>query len=143
MKGLEQVADVYKSLAQLYIVNGKAGWDKAPYKTGNLYNRIGSFNNASNMILVRNPRSTTKLKIPNQSFSIALQYAPPGATYGKFVEEGTKYMDERPFAQSAANDPLLKRSIDNAIKGIIDTNIMPVIKIGLNRAFKRMETKKK
>jgi hypothetical protein len=95
------------------------------------------------MILVRNPRSTTKLKIPNQSFSIALQYAPPGATYGKFVEEGTKYMDERPFAQSAANDPLLKRSIDNAIKGIIDTNIMPVIKIGLNRAFKRMETKKK
>ena len=143
MKGLEQVADVYKSLAQLYIVNGKAGWKKPPYKTGNLYNRIGSFNNSSNMILVRNPRSSTKLKIPNQSFSIALQYAPPGATYGKFVEEGTKYMDERPFAEAAANDPLLKRSIDNAIKGIIDTNIMPVIKIGLNRAFKRMQTKKK
>jgi hypothetical protein len=142
MKGLDQVADVYKSLAQLYIVNGKSGWKKPPYKTGNLYNRVGSFNNASNMVLVRNPRSTTKLKIPNQSFSIALQYAPDGAKYGKFVEEGTSKMDARPFAESAANDPLLKRSIDNAIKGVIDTNIMPVIQIGLNRAFKRMQTKK-
>jgi hypothetical protein len=92
--------------------------------------------------LVRNPRSTTKLKIPNQSFSIALQYAPDGAFYGKFVEEGTIYMDERPFAQSAANDPLLKRAIDNAIKGIVDTTILPVIKVGMDRAFKRMQTKK-
>jgi hypothetical protein len=142
MKGLDQVADVYKSLAQLYIVNGKSGWKKPPYKTGNLYNRVGSFNNASNMVLVRNPRSSTKLKIPNPTFSIALQYAPDGATYGKFVEEGTSKMDARPFAESAANDPLLKRSIDNAIKGVIDTNIMPVIQIGLNRAFKRMQTKK-
>jgi hypothetical protein len=137
-----QVADVYKQLAQLYIVNGKAGWKKPPYKTGNLYNKVGSFNNASNMILVRNPRSTTKLKIPNQTFSVALQYAPDGAFYGKFVEEGTSKMDARPFAESAANDPLLKRTIDNAIKGIIDTNIMPVIQIGINRGFKRMQTKK-
>ena len=82
------------------------------------------------------------VKYPNQSFSIALQYAPDGAKYGKFVEEGTSKMDARPFAESAANDPLLKRSIDNAIKGVIDTNIMPVIQIGLNRAFKRMQTKK-
>jgi hypothetical protein len=140
---LVRVADTYKQLAQLYIVNGKAGWKKPPYDTGNLYNRIGSFNKASNMILVRNPRSTTKLKIPNQSFSIALQYAPEGAFYGKFVEEGTKYMEKRPFAEAAANDPLLKRSIDNAMKGIVDNNILPVIKIGIDRAFKRMQTKKK
>jgi hypothetical protein len=142
MKGLEQVAEVYKSLAQLYIVNGKSSWTKAPYRTGNLYNRVGSFNNVSNMITKRNPRSTTKLKIPNQSFTIALQYAPEGAKYGKFVEEGTIYMDERPFAASAANDPLMKRTIDNAIKGIVDNNIMPVIQIGLNRAFKKMQGKK-
>jgi hypothetical protein len=139
---LNRVADVYKQLAQLYIVNGKSGWKKPPYKTGNLYNKIGSFNNASNMILVRNPRSTTKLKIPNQSFSVALQYAPQGAEYGKFVEEGTSKMAARPFAESAANDPLLKRAIDNAIKGIVDTTILPVIKVGMDRAFKRMQTKK-
>jgi hypothetical protein len=139
---LARVADTYKQLAQLYIVNGKAGWKKPPYKTGNLYNRVGSFNNASNMVLVRNPRSTTKLKIPNVSFSIGLQYAPDGAKYGKFVEEGTSKMAERPFAQSAADDPLLKRSIDNAMKGIVDNNILPVIKIGIDRAFKRMQTKK-
>ena len=143
-----QVADVYKQLAQLYIVNGKSGWKKPPYKTGNLYNKIGSFNNASNMILVRNPRSTTKLKIPNQTFSVALQYAPDGAFYGKFIEEGythankTTKVEARPFAESAANDPLLKRTIDDAVKGIIDKNIMPVIQIGIDRAFKRMQTKK-
>lgn len=140
---LSKVAETYKRLAQLYIVNGKAGWSKPPYKTGNLYNRVGSFNNASNMILVRNPRSSTKLKIPNPSFSIALQYAPDGAEYGKFVEEGTSKMDARPFAQSAANDPLLKRAIDNAMKNVVDNNILPVIKIGIDRAFKRMQTAKK
>ena len=139
---LTRVAEVYKSLAQLYIVNGKSGWKKPPYKTGNLYNKVGSFNNASNMILVRNPRSTTKLKIPNKSFSVALQYAPPGAEYGKFVEDGTSKMVARPFAESAANDPLLKRAIDNAIKGIVDDTILPVIKVGMDRAFKRMQTKK-
>jgi hypothetical protein len=139
---LARVADTYKQLAQLYIVNGKAGWKKPPYKTGNLYNRVGSFNNVSNMVLVRNPRSSTKLKIPNQSFSIALQYAPSGAEYGKFVEEGTSKMAARGFAESAANDPLLKRTIDNMMKGVVDTNILPVIKIGLDRAFKRINAKK-
>lgn len=139
---MAQVADVYKQLAQLYIVNGKSGWKKPPYKTGNLYNRVGSFNNASNMVLVRNPRSTTKLKIPNQSFSIALQYAPPGAEYGQFVEDGTSKMVARPFAEAAANDPLLKRAIDNSMKGIVDNTILPVIKVGMDRAFKRMQAKK-
>jgi hypothetical protein len=145
---LARVADTYKQLAQLYIVNGKAGWKKPPYDEGTLYNRVGSFNNASNMILVRNPRSTTKLKIPNVSFSIALQYAPPGATYGKFIEEGYTHANKttkvaaRPFAQSAADDPLLRRAIDNAMKSVVDNNILPVIKIGIDRAFKRMQTKK-
>jgi hypothetical protein len=140
---LAKVADTYKQLAQLYIVNGKSGWKKPPYKTGNLYNRIGSFNNASNMLLVNNSRSSGNLNIPNQSFSVALQYAPDGAEYGKFVEEGTSKMKARPFAEAAANDPLLRRAIDNAMKGIVDNNILPVIKIGIDRAFKRMQVAKK
>ena len=144
---LNRVAEVYRSLAQLYIVNGKSGWKKPPYKTGNLYNKIGSYNNASNMILVRSPRSTTKLKLPNQSFSIALQYAPTGAEYGKFIEEGytsrgKNKVAARPFAEAAANDPLLKRAIDDAMKGIVDDTILPVIKVGMDRAFKRMLAKK-
>jgi hypothetical protein len=32
----------------------------------------------------------------------------------------------------------MKRAIDNAINGIIDKNIIPVIDIGINRAFNRM-----
>ena len=73
---LVRVAEVYKSLAQLYIVNGKSGWKKPPYKTGKLYNRVGSYNNASNMVFSNmvSP-STTNFKIPNQSFAVALDYA--------------------------------------------------------------------
>ena len=51
-------------------------------------------------------------------------------------------MAARPFAESAANDPLMKRAIDDAIKGIVDDTILPVIKVGIDRAFKRMQTKK-
>lgn len=140
---LVRVAEVYKSLAQLYIVNGKGGWKKPPYKTGNLYNKVGSYNNASNMVFsnIVSP-SATNFKIPNQSFALALDYAPDGAEYGKFVEEGTSKMAARPFAESAANDPLMKRAIDNALKGIVDETILPVIKVGMDRAFKRMAGKK-
>ena len=145
---LVRVAEVYKSLAQLYIVNGKSGWKKPPYKTGKLYNRVGSYNNASNMVFSNMVSSSaTNFKIPNQSFAVALDYAPDGAFYGKFVEEGYTHrsgtkVEARPFAESAANDPLMKRAIDNAIKGIVDDTILPVIKVGIDRAFKRMQTKK-
>jgi hypothetical protein len=69
---------------------------------------------------------------------ITLNYAPPGAEYGKFVEDGTVYMKARPFAEEAANDPLLKRQIDNAVNGIIQTTIMNAVDIGLKRAFSRL-----
>lgn len=103
MKTLKDLAGLYKTLAQTNLTTGPT---KA-YKTGNLYNQIGSKNSADSMI-----------STPSKSkFVLTLNYAPSDATYGKFVEEGTRYMDARPFAEKAANDPKLKLEIDGFING--------------------------
>jgi hypothetical protein len=47
-------------------------------------------------------------------------------------------MKKRPFAEEAANDPLLKRQIDNAVNGIIQTTVINAIDIGLKRALRRL-----
>ena len=139
MKALEQVAKTFVSLAQLYIVSGN--W-KPAYKTGNLYKQIGSYNTPNRMISSKGGRSTTKFKIPQKSFNVSLQFAPPGATYGKWVEwgngTGVGAGNPRPFAEQASKDPLLKKTIDAYIGGYIEKDFLPVIKIGLDRAFRSL-----
>jgi hypothetical protein len=81
-----------------------------------------------------------KIKIETPKVFITLDYAPPGAEYGKFVQNGTVYMKKRPFAEEAAKDPLLKRQIDNAVNGIVQNTIMNAVDIGLKRAFRRLPT---
>jgi hypothetical protein len=100
MKTLADVAKDYKSIAQKLIIGGYPGWKKPPYLTGNLYRTVGSFNNDQRMI------NTQKGK----SF-LTLNYAPPGAKYGTYVEKGTSRMPSRPFSMIAANSQDLKRSI--------------------------------
>jgi hypothetical protein len=100
MKTLADVAKDYKSITQKLIIGGYPGWKKPPYLTGNLYRTVGSFNNDQRMI------NTQKGK----SF-LTLNYAPPGARYGTYVEKGTSRMPARPFAATAANSQDLKRSI--------------------------------
>jgi HK97 gp10 family phage protein len=106
MKSLKDLAGLYKTLAQTNLTTGPT---KA-YKTGNLYNQIGSRNSADSMI-----STPSKGK-----FVLTLNYAPSDATYGKFVEEGTRYMDARPFAEKAANDPKLKLEINTFVNGKVD-----------------------
>ena len=106
MKSLKDLAGLYKTLAQTNLTTGPT---KA-YKTGNLYNQIGSRNSADSMI-----STPSKGK-----FVLTLNYAPQDATYGKFVEEGTRYMDARPFAEKAANDPKLKLEINTFVNGKVD-----------------------
>jgi hypothetical protein len=102
MKTFKDVAGLFKTLAQTYMVSGP--WRPA-YKTGNLYKRVGDFNTANQM-----------LREEEGKYTIVLNYAPPGAEYGKFVEEGTRYMDARPFAQFASQDATLKSLIEEVIK---------------------------
>ena len=143
MKELEEVAKTFTSLAQLYMVSGN--W-KPAYKTGNLYNKIGSYNQPSRMITSKQARSKTKLKLPEPSFNVSLQYAPPGAEYGVFVEKGNGTGvgagKPRPFAQKASQDPLLKKTIDAYIGGYMEKDFLPVIKIGLDRAFRSLSAER-
>lgn len=101
MKTFKDVAGLFKTLAQTYMVSGP--WRPA-YKTGNLYKTVGDYNTATRM-----------LREEEGKYTIVLNYAPPGAEYGKFVEEGTRYMDARPFAQYASQDATLKSLINEVI----------------------------
>ena len=144
MKTLEDIATTYSKLAQLYLISGN--W-KPAYKTGNLYNTLGSYNTATRMITTVSSTSTTKLELPQKGFSISLQFAPPGARYGKWVEwgngTGVGAGNPRPFAQESSKDPLLKKTIDAYIGGYIEKDFLPVIKIGLDRAFRSLSAERK
>lgn len=120
-KGVEQVAEAYKTLALVYIRGGNSNWavNKAPYKTGNLYNRIKDYNEVSKMATYRATTSGTKYELPQ--VTISLQFAPPGATYGKWVEwgngTGVGAGNPRPFAEDAANSRELQNAVNEAMVG--------------------------
>jgi hypothetical protein len=134
MKEFRQVAESFNTLAKTYMINRS----KPAYKTGNLFNKVGSYNTPDRMLSSKKTKAGNKIKIETPKVYITLNYAPPGAEYGKFVEDGTVYMKKRPFAEEAANDPLLKRQIDNAVNGIVQNTVMNAINIGLKRAFSRL-----
>ena len=143
MKELEQVAKTFTSLAQLYMVSGP--WRPA-YKTGNLYRKVGSYNTPNRMITSKQARSSTKLKLPEPSFNVSLQFAPPDAEYGKWVEwgngTGVGAGRPRPFAERASKDPLLQKTIDAYVNGYVEKDFLPVIKIGLDRAFRSLSAER-
>lgn len=140
LKSLNDVAITFSKLAQLYMVSGP--W-KPAYKTGNLYKKVGSYNTPQNMITKGISQSRTKYKIPTKEvIRVGLQFAPPGAEYGKWVEWGNGTNKgagrPRPFAEKAANDPLLQKTINAYVKQYVESDFMPVIKIGLDRAFRTL-----
>jgi hypothetical protein len=108
MKELRDVAFVYKTLAQTYITNGP--W-KPAYRTGNLYNRVGSYNTPNNMIK----------QTGDDRYELSLNFAPDGASYGFFVHQGTSKMEARPFAQKASEDATLKNAIDKFFQSEVNT----------------------
>jgi hypothetical protein len=92
---------------------------KPIWKTGRLYKAIGSYNTAANMATMRSTKLGTKEELTG--ITVSLNFAPPQAPYGKWVEwgNGTKsgYGIPRPFARDSANDPQLIRAVDEAING--------------------------
>jgi len=113
MKTLKDLAGLYRTLAQTYMVNGP--W-RPVYKTGNLYNRIGSYNTVAQMI-----KENTEGKVV-----LELNFAPPGATYGYFAETGTgthSRIGPRPFAESAANDNQLSIAINQYVETKVEGEV--------------------
>lgn len=124
-KGLDKVAEVYKTLALALIRGSYTGWVKAkssptsaPYVSGNLYNRVRDYNTASRMATYRPTKSGKKIELP--TVTISLNYAPPGADYGANVEKGTgnsSGVGPKPFAELASKDKRFKKSVDAVMMG--------------------------
>jgi hypothetical protein len=121
MPSLNDIAKKITSIAQLNLTRG---YTKA-YKTGNLYDKIGSYNTPARVLgdtKLGNKRLSKTKKLDTLQFD--LTYNPPGAEYGKFVEEGTRYMDARPFAEEAIDSPQIERMIDEYIGVYIEDNVI-------------------
>ena len=128
MKTLKDLAGLYRTLAQTYMVSGP--W-RPVYKTGNLYKTIGDYNTIARMI-----REDVEGK-----YTLVLNFAPPGATYGYFAETGTgthSRIGPRPFAKMAADDNQLKIAINEFMMGKVEekTNVLVnEIEVALSNLF--------
>ena len=130
MKTLADIAKGVTSLAQLNLTRGST---KA-YKTGNLYRNIGSYN-TPNRVLGNTKIGKQRKKLQDVHYGIELNlvYNPPGADYGKYVEEGTSKMAARPFADEAMNDPSIIRSIEEYLGLYVEENVLPSIMAELDK----------
>lgn len=109
MATLQDIAKQISSLAQLNL-------QRKPTRaidTGNLLRTIKSYNTPQRMVKEIKTKDT-------YSFEIELDYAPPGAEYGKFVNDGTYKMKARPFADNALNDPTVIQMMDSYYEDVVD-----------------------
>jgi hypothetical protein len=113
MPSLQDIAKQISSLAQLNL-------QRQPTRaidTGNLLRKVKSANTPATMV----KELKTKDKF---SFEIELDYAPPGAEYGQFVNDGTSKMDARPFADNAFEDPTVNSMLDQYFDELVDKMII-------------------
>jgi hypothetical protein len=119
IKELKDIAVRYADLASVYVANGQ--YFKRAYITGNLQRTVKSYNDVSRVLKEQS----------EGKFVLALNFAPPGATYGYFVHEGkgtsAKY-GRRPYAEVAANDPEIKMLIDRFVQTQIQNKIVSLEK---------------
>jgi hypothetical protein len=113
MPSLQDIAKQISSLAQLNL-------QRQPTRaidTGNLLRKVKSANTPNKMV--------KELKTKDSySFEIELDYAPQGAEYGEFVNDGTSKMAARPFADNAINDPTINSMLDQYYDELVDKMII-------------------
>ena len=113
MPSLQDIAKQISSLAQLNL-------QRQPTRaidTGNLLRKVKSANTPAKMV--------KELKTKDSySFEIELDYAPQGAEYGEFVNDGTYKMDARPFADNAMLDPTVNSMLDQYYDELVDKLIV-------------------
>ena len=113
MPSLQDIAKQISSLAQLNL-------QRQPTRaidTGNLLRKVKAANTPNKMV--------KELKTKDSySFEIELDYAPQGAEYGEFVNDGTSKMAARPFADNAINDPTINSMLDQYYDELVDKMII-------------------
>ena len=122
MPTLQDIAKQISSLAQLNL-------QRKPTRaidTGNLLRKVKAANTPSKMI--------KELKTKDSySFEIELDYAPDGAEYGRYVNDGTYKMDARPFATNAMNDPTVLSMLDKYYEELVDKMVISNISAELDK----------
>ena len=116
MPSLQDIAKQISSLAQLNL-------QRQPTRaidTGNLLRKVKAANTPATMV----KELKTKDKF---SFEIELDYAPPGAEYGAFVENGTSKQPAQHFAQRAIDDPYVSIMIDEYVGIYVNENVVSQI----------------
>jgi hypothetical protein len=113
MPSLQDIAKQISSLAQLNL-------QRQPTRaidTGNLLRKVKAANTPARMV--------KELKTKDSySFEIELDYAPAGAEYGQFVNDGTSKMDARPFADNAMNDPTVNSMLNQYYEDLVDKMVI-------------------
>jgi len=122
MPSLQDIAKQISSLAQLNL-------QRQPTRaidTGNLLRKVKAANTPANMV--------KELKTKDSySFEIELDYAPQGAEYGQYVNDGTYKMDARPFATNAMNDPTVLSMLDQYYDELVDKLVIGNIAAELDK----------
>ena len=122
MPTLQDIAKQISSLAQLNL-------QRKPTRaidTGNLLRKVKAANTPARMV------KEIKTK-DNYSFEIELDYAPQGAEYGQFVNDGTSKMDARPFATNAMNDPTVEAMLNQYYEDLVDKLVIGNIAAELDK----------
>ena len=148
MKTLNDVATKFATIAYANI--STKGLQTYAVKTGNLRDRVKSFNTPNKMITQQPSKSPTKLKAGNKTdfgklSVVAYQFSPPGATYGKWVEWGNgTYVGKgnpRPFAGNAASSPEFKKTVKEYQDYLAELAAKAVV-AQVNQSFAKLGKKK-
>jgi len=118
--------DIAKKVGDLTVAYAPINKDRQAPKRGNLKKKLKAAN-TFNKILNTNKEKPNIVQDVKYGVEFNINYAPPGAKYGKFVEEGHKtrkkpggkgkaYVKPNPFAERAVNDPAVKKMIKDYTK---------------------------
>jgi hypothetical protein len=135
--------DIAKKVGDLTVAYAPINKNLQAPKRGNLKNKLKTAN-TPNKVLSKNVEKPNIVQDVKYGIEFNIDYAPPGAKYGKFVEEGHKtrkkpggkgksYVKANPFAEKAVKDPEIKKMIKGYTKELASE-----IKKQLLAEFKKM-----
>ena len=118
MASLKDISKNTPTLAQIANTIKKTAVKLAPRDTGNLKNKLDTYNRPSGMV-----KSTINGGV--MSYSFELDVSPPGADYGKWWNDPTvsRTVEGKPevnFASRAINSPEVKQLIDKLVNDTAD-----------------------